>query len=78
MHLSNAINIYGNDYSWSPPVFDFFNAKKKRKARVAEVGKGDNKGEALATQTTMRPIEEEKRKAISRKMMREKKKGKGT
>ncbi len=46
--------------------------KRKRRAGAAEADEGDDKGEASAVQTTMRPIEEERRKAMSRKMMREK------
>ena len=41
-----------------------------------EVDEG-NEGEASAVPTTMRPMEEERRKAMSRRMMREKERGKG-
>ena len=49
--------------------------QRRRRAGAAEADEGDNKGEASAVQTSMRPMEEERRKAMSRRMMR--KKGKG-
>ena len=57
-------------------VRDFLNAKRTRRAGAAEADEGDNKGEASAVQTSMRPMEEERRKAMSRRMMREKERGK--
>ena len=51
--------------------------KRRRRAGAAEAYEGDDKGEASAVQTTMRPMGEERRKAMSRRMMREKEKGKG-
>ncbi len=44
---------------------------KRRRAGAAEADEGDNEGEASAMQTTMRPMGE-RRKAMSRRMMREK------
>lgn len=46
--------------------------KRRRRAGAAEADEGDEGGESSAVQTTMRPMEEEGRKAMSRKMMREK------
>ena len=50
--------------------------KRGKRAGAAEVDEG-NEGEASAVPTTMRPIEEERRKAMSRRMMRERERGKG-
>ncbi len=50
--------------------------KRRRRAGAAEADEGDDKGEASAMQTTMRPMEEERRKAMSRRIMREKERGK--
>lgn len=49
-------------------------AKRRRRAGVAEADKSDKKREASAMQTIMRPMKNESRKSMSRKMMREKEK----
>ncbi len=52
---------------------NFLDTKKRRRiARAAEADEGDNKREASAVQTIMRLIDEKRRKAMSRRMMREK------
>ena len=49
---------------------------KRRRAGAAEADEGGNEGEASAVRTTIRLIEKERRKAMSRRMMREKERGK--
>ena len=72
--LANTLNTKSTIYFSKCVVPDFFDAdsKRKRKAEVAEADKDDNKGEASAIQTIIKPMGE-RRKAMSRKMMREKK-----
>ena len=50
-------------------------SKRRRRAGAAEADEGDNEAEASAVRTTMRPMEKERRKAMSRRMMREKEMG---
>lgn len=60
VYLANAINILRKGSSWSSfPVFDFLNAKRRRRrVRIAELDKVDNKREASAMQIIIRPMEE--------------------
>ncbi len=44
--------------------------RKRKRAGVAEVDNRENKGEASAMQTTIRPMEEERKKAMSRRIMK--------
>ena len=53
------------------PDFLDVDSKRRKKAEVAEADKDDNEEEASTMQTTMKPMGE-RRKAMSRKMMREK------
>ncbi len=57
-----------------PPSFRLPQRQKTRTG-AAEADEGGSKGEASAVQTTMRPMDKERRKAMSRRMMREKGKG---
>ena len=50
--------------------------RRTRRAVAAEVEQGNDEEEASAMPTTMRPMEEERRKAMCRRMMREKERGK--
>lgn len=51
--------------------------KQRKKAGAAEADKSNKKEETSAVPTIMRPIEKQRRKAMSRRIMREKKKRKG-
>lgn len=75
VHLANAINILEKSCLWTGlPVSDFLNIKRgRKKVEVAEVNNDDNKRETLVTQTTIRLIKEERRKAMSKRMMKEEK-----
>lgn len=44
--------------------------KRRRRARVAEVDEGNEEEEALGVPTIMGPMEEKRRKTMSRKIMR--------
>ena len=46
--------------------------KRRKGTGTAEVDEGNEVEEASAVTTTMRPMEEERRKPMSRRMMREK------
>lgn len=48
--------------------------KKRRRVRAAEIDKGNEEKKASAVPIIMRLIEKERKKAMSRKMMREKRK----
>ena len=51
--------------------------KERKKAGAAEGDKSNKKEETSAIPTIMRPIKKQRRKAMSRRIMREKKKRKG-
>ena len=50
--------------------------KRRKRAGAAEANKCNEEKEVSAVSTTMRPMEKKGRKIMSRKIMREKKKGK--
>lgn len=77
MHLANVINIYEKSYSQNSLLIShFFTAKRRIKRARAAQTKKHNKNKVLVVPTTIKLINNKREKAISRKMIKGKKRKK--